>query len=75
MTHLWELWSLADGLDMNDSEDRAIFRGKVERSFRNAKASAVFEQCRLRGIQHPHRNRAAALRALADGLIKRNANF
>jgi len=55
----------AAGLDLTDPEDRALFRGNVERSVAITRLTAINEW-----LDAKHRNRHTAVRALADQYIK-----
>ena len=63
--NLTHLDSQAVGLDLTDSEDRAIFRAKVQAVTTVTRLSAINEW-----INANYRNRYEAVRALADQYIK-----
>jgi hypothetical protein len=68
MTHaadIEHLAPLAQGLDLSNAEDRAIFRVKVAEALVATRVSAV---CEWVGIKHA--SRVNAVRAAADAFIK-----
>ena len=62
--------SAATGLDLTDSDDRAIFRQNLTRRFKNAKASALLDYARAFGVEPKGRSRDSAIRALAQAWIE-----
>lgn len=62
----------AEGLDFSDSEDRAIFRGRVLRALGFAKVEVLQELAVALGATRPPRNRSMAARVVADTWIKTN---
>lgn len=69
-TDAW-LATFAEGLDLSDPEDRAIFRGRLEAATKNTKVSAINEWAKevAHGWSYTYGRRAAALRNLAAVFI------
>lgn len=59
----------AEELDFTDSEDRAIFRGRVLRALNLAKIELIQGLASALGVPNPPRNRNIAIRAIADAWI------
>lgn len=66
-----DLSRLAAGLDLSDSDDRAIFRQRVDHLFRNAKLTALHEAIGDMGGSEFPRERALASRHLSDLYVGR----
>jgi hypothetical protein len=60
---------LAAGLDLTDSDDRALLRTRVARKTDRMVMTAIITHAANVGRTPSERSRAAAQRALADGLI------
>jgi len=69
-----QVWAKAlekhlQGLDLKDPDDRATFRGQVERAFKDAKVSAIREVAQALGAKPKNNSRPAMARAVADAYI------